>query len=232
MFAPGEIPPRGKLYIINRGIAIYAGRLLGSGRVWGEDLILAESLQSRGIARAINFLEVFAIDRENLEAIAAAFPEFSRTIRKHAIRLAVRRAFVMAAKERTRREHGGEDRERSLSKAFMSMSSEDEMTKAMDEVSNHQKRRSTEFFGEAPTDDVVTDGGALAEAVQQIRQGQAQQAMKVGELRGELARQAAKQDELVASIHTLMDTVNGLRRDLTEGGLPRSRPGVSFSEKI
>ena len=38
VFAPSEVLPCGRLYIVNRGLAIYAGKLLGSGKVWGEQV--------------------------------------------------------------------------------------------------------------------------------------------------------------------------------------------------
>lgn len=101
VFAPGEVLPCGRLYIVNRGLAIYAGRLLGTGKVWGEqDVIIDnESLRQNLCARALNFLEVFAIDRPHLEAVTDAFPEVARGIRRVAVRLAARRAFIRYAKE-------------------------------------------------------------------------------------------------------------------------------------
>ena len=38
VFAPGEVLPCGPLYIVNRGLAIYAGKLLGTGKTWGEQV--------------------------------------------------------------------------------------------------------------------------------------------------------------------------------------------------
>ena len=65
-----------------------------------QDLIIDnESLRHNLCARALNFLEVFAIDRYELDAVAQAFPEVARDIRRVAVRLAVRRAFIRYAKE-------------------------------------------------------------------------------------------------------------------------------------
>lgn len=108
VFAPGEVLPCGKLYIVNRGLAIYAGKLLGTGKVWGEQDVIIDnqSLRHNLCARSLNFLEVFAIDRFELDSVAQAFPEVARGIRRIAVRFAARRAFVRYAK-RVRAERDG-----------------------------------------------------------------------------------------------------------------------------
>ena len=59
VFTPGELAINGYLYIVHRGIALYGGRVLTSGKVWGEDCLIAAShLQRRWCARAMNYLEV------------------------------------------------------------------------------------------------------------------------------------------------------------------------------
>ena len=47
VFTPGELAVHGYLYIIHRGMALYGGRVLTSGRIWGEDCIIEPHLQSR-----------------------------------------------------------------------------------------------------------------------------------------------------------------------------------------
>ena len=48
VFAPTELAPKAHLYIIHAGLALYGGRVLRSGMVWGEDMILeSEHLRSR-----------------------------------------------------------------------------------------------------------------------------------------------------------------------------------------
>ena len=42
VFAPGELAPPGWLYIVHRGIALFAGRVLTSGRTWGLDSIISD----------------------------------------------------------------------------------------------------------------------------------------------------------------------------------------------
>ena len=101
VFAPGELAPLGYMYIINRGLALYAGKLLGAGKVWGSDVILrSEYLRYAYCARAMNYLEVFAINREDLEIVSDRFPAMARIIRREAVRLATRRAFILEAKRR------------------------------------------------------------------------------------------------------------------------------------
>lgn len=42
VFAPAELPEAGKMYIIHRGVALYGGRLLTAGKVWGDDMMLTD----------------------------------------------------------------------------------------------------------------------------------------------------------------------------------------------
>ena len=60
---------------VHRGLALYGGRLLSHGKVWGEDMLLtAEHLRSQNCARALNYLEVYNIDREGVYDAADEFP--------------------------------------------------------------------------------------------------------------------------------------------------------------
>ena len=36
--APGEIAVPGHLYIVHKGLALYGGKVLGAGKIWGEDV--------------------------------------------------------------------------------------------------------------------------------------------------------------------------------------------------
>jgi len=54
VFTPGELAVSGFLYIVHRGIALYGGRVLTSGKVWGEDCIIESShLQKKWCAHAL-----------------------------------------------------------------------------------------------------------------------------------------------------------------------------------
>ena len=101
VFAPSELCPPGLLYIVSRGLALFEGRLLAQGRVWGEDVILfSEHLRSKHCARALTFLDVLTIDRDEILEIASAFPITAKSIRQSAIRLATRRQFILEAEFR------------------------------------------------------------------------------------------------------------------------------------
>jgi len=98
IFAPEEVVPWGSMYIIERGIALYAGSILGKGKVWGQDVILAgPGLRLRCLARTMTYLEVLALSREGLFTVVGFFPKVMERIRWKAIQLAFRRAVVKEA---------------------------------------------------------------------------------------------------------------------------------------
>jgi len=74
--------------------------VLTSGKLWGEDMILMSAhLQSKYCARAMNYLEVYMISREELVDVARNFPLTFKRIRRSAILMALRREIVLRAKE-------------------------------------------------------------------------------------------------------------------------------------
>jgi len=87
------------LYIIHRGLALYGGRVLRAGMVWGEDscILHNERLRSPFVARAMTFLECFSIDAADIDNVMPSFPEFAKVVRARAMKLAVRRAFLLEA---------------------------------------------------------------------------------------------------------------------------------------
>lgn len=99
VFTIGEVINNGYLYIINRGIALFGGRVLTAGSVWGEDMLLdSHWLMSKFCARAMTYLEVYTIGREQLMDAASQFPYTRKHLRRCAIRLAVRREFIRLSK--------------------------------------------------------------------------------------------------------------------------------------
>ena len=99
VFTPGELAINGYLYIVHRGMALYGGRVLTSGKVWGEDCIIATAhLQRRWCARAMNYLEVYMLSRDRIIMVAQDFPKSFGHIRRVAMRMAMRRHFILAAK--------------------------------------------------------------------------------------------------------------------------------------
>jgi len=100
VFAPREQAPLGFMYIINRGIALYCGHMLSSGRVWGDDLLLHSAhLRLGHAARALHFLEVYMVDGNDLDNSLKSFPVTAKIVRRRTIRWAVRREFVRKANE-------------------------------------------------------------------------------------------------------------------------------------
>ena len=94
VFTPGELATPGFLYVIHKGIAFYTGRLLTSGKCWGQDMILARQHLCRFTARAMSYLEVYRISRSELLHLARPFPIAVRRIRWEALRLAIVRTLV------------------------------------------------------------------------------------------------------------------------------------------
>ena len=103
VFAPAELCPNGYMYISHRGIALYGGKVLTSGKVWGEDMILSSAhLRSKYAARCMTYVEVYMISRDNLLQIAKSFPPTLRLIRRSAFRLAFRREMIRRAQDNIR----------------------------------------------------------------------------------------------------------------------------------
>jgi len=100
VFAPSELCPNGYMYISHRGIALYGGRVLTSGKVWGEDMILSSpALRSKYAARCMTYVEVYVISRDELLDLAKQFPATLRIVRRSSFRLAFRREMIRRAQE-------------------------------------------------------------------------------------------------------------------------------------
>jgi len=81
-------------------VALYRGKVLTKGMVWGEDMILeAPSLRHKAAARAMSFLEAYYLSRDELLTLGKRHPETARAIRQHVIWLALRRELVARARE-------------------------------------------------------------------------------------------------------------------------------------
>ena len=100
VFAPSELCPIGYMYISHRGIVLYGGRVLTSGKVWGEDMILSSpTLRSKYAARCMTYVEVYVISRDELLDLAKEFPATLRVVRRSSFRLAFRREMIRRAQE-------------------------------------------------------------------------------------------------------------------------------------
>jgi len=104
VFAPAELCPQGYMYIIHRGIALYGGKVLTSGKVWGEDMILQSAhLRSKFAARCMTYVEVYMIGRDDLLALAIRYPATLKIIRRSAFRLGFRREMIRRAEDSIKR---------------------------------------------------------------------------------------------------------------------------------
>jgi hypothetical protein len=100
VFAPGEFAAAGYMYIVHRGAALYFGRMINAGKVWGEDMILnSPRLRYNISAQAMNYLEAFLLGRTELFQVASYFPSSLKHIRMCAAKLALRREVVFRARE-------------------------------------------------------------------------------------------------------------------------------------
>jgi hypothetical protein len=101
VLSPGELAPSGFLYILSRGVAVLEGQILTKNSIWGEDILLtdvAPGLVRRLNAKAINYCEVHIITWDQFRAAAEGFPTSQEHMRSCALRLAMRRQLVRAAK--------------------------------------------------------------------------------------------------------------------------------------
>lgn len=108
VYAPNESIPPGKMYIMHRGVVLCGGKIFSRGKVWGEDMILtSERLRLPHCGTAMTFTSLFSLKRGDLGALAEEFPYDWHNVRRHAAKLAVRRAFVLMAKlQKAKREEG------------------------------------------------------------------------------------------------------------------------------
>ena len=99
VYAPGDSPKVGFMYIVHRGVAIYRAKLICKGRVFGEDMILSSPhLRSNATAKAMNYLEVYYTGRRELLYLAQRYPKTLQAIRRAAVMIALRREIIMLAK--------------------------------------------------------------------------------------------------------------------------------------
>ena len=105
VFAPGEVAPKGYLYVINRGLALYGARVLTAGKIWGDDVVMLNAaFHSPYNARAMNYLEVYTISRDRLFELAEDYPASKRAMRREALFMAMRRALCDLVSE-TKKSH-------------------------------------------------------------------------------------------------------------------------------
>ena len=133
VFTPDDVimPGYRELFVIHRGVALYGGKLLQAGSVWGEDVLLeCEALRSRSCAKALTYLETNSISREMIFQIASRFPLSLQKLRRFVGFLALHRQVVVLAKiERAMREQNGDPAQRSsaLERFFRNAQDDEDM---------------------------------------------------------------------------------------------------------
>jgi len=70
VFAPSEWLPSHRLYVLQRGMVVFNGSVLGSGRVWGLESMTHSKHLPRRPARSLTYSEVNAIDALQVRSLA------------------------------------------------------------------------------------------------------------------------------------------------------------------
>eukprot|EP00753_Platysulcus_tardus_P004747 PLAT12659.1.p1 GENE.PLAT12659.1~~PLAT12659.1.p1 ORF type:complete len:850 (-),score=394.01 PLAT12659.1:54-2603(-) len=99
VYAPKELIAGDELHIVMRGVVIKDGRILATGNVWGEDMVLrTRALANTKTARALTYVDVFLLAYAELMDILERFPLERAHIRRATVRMAFRRALIRHAK--------------------------------------------------------------------------------------------------------------------------------------
>ena len=87
--------PIGQLYVLRRGLVVKLWRFLGTGKVWGEDMILdTPELIDHSQAVALTYVEAFTLRRNDLDECMADYPLAYKRVRKAARRITMQRALL------------------------------------------------------------------------------------------------------------------------------------------
>lgn len=218
VFAPAELCPQGYMYIIHRGIALYGGKVLTSGKVWGEDMILSSvHLRSKYAARCMTYVEVYMIGRDDLIELATKHPATLRLIRRSAFRLGFRREMIRRAQVSIKNKEeaaGIHSKESVADKMLISVSSR----KLDEEQVKEELQKRAEMDAEManagdgapvalpPLPEVSGDSGEVLQAVQSFMQAAAkQQAAAHNDLEQKLQKQGDEMRALLKAFGEKLD---------------------------
>lgn len=94
-FTQSERLPIGQLYIVRKGLLVKMWRFLGSGKVWGEDIIItSEELMDHAQAVALTYVEVYTLRRHALFTLLEDHPSASLVVHKASRRILLQRALL------------------------------------------------------------------------------------------------------------------------------------------
>jgi len=104
IFPPGDNCPVGRIYIVSRGAALFAGRAKVAGDSWGEAeaLLVTDRLRFPVPASALAYLFTYSIDGETIRVTMSQskYPEASFRLRRRQVQWIVRRGVVRLAEEK------------------------------------------------------------------------------------------------------------------------------------
>jgi len=84
------------LCVVSRGVASRGGVVKTAGTFWGEDFILQNwDLKSHLESRALTYVEILVLTRENFFDCLEQFPQEKAVIRRSTVRLAVHRGVIL-----------------------------------------------------------------------------------------------------------------------------------------
>jgi hypothetical protein len=92
MLAPGEtLSDPQTLYLIDKGLIIYKGQLMGAGKLIGADFMLTNpELRPTTFPTVLTFVEALTLHRIELEEVSDLFPEDAKIMRRGVIWTALR----------------------------------------------------------------------------------------------------------------------------------------------
>jgi len=114
MYSPAEyIIHKYAVSVIRRGACWWKTRILTRDDVIGQDMILdTEHLRESVHPKTLNYVEVMTLNRTDLAHVCEMYPDFSKKVRIAQIRMAVCRAVVYYAKRAARAREMGDGRAR------------------------------------------------------------------------------------------------------------------------
>jgi len=87
--------PVGQLYVLRRGLVVKMWRFLGSGKVWGEDVILdSVELMDHSQAVALTYVEAYTLRRNDLDEVLEEYPDAKRQVSRAARKVSLQRALL------------------------------------------------------------------------------------------------------------------------------------------
>mmetsp|Transcript_118928 Transcript_118928/g.333086 ORF Transcript_118928/g.333086 Transcript_118928/m.333086 type:complete len:743 (-) Transcript_118928:92-2320(-) len=96
LYAPEEdILAERTCFIIRRGVCCHNGRLLTSGAIWGEDMLLSNDFLRQHVqAKALSYLSVLRLHIDNLFDVVVSFSDAKESLRVAQVRIAMVRGMI------------------------------------------------------------------------------------------------------------------------------------------